>query len=103
VIASDGNTEGLPCAIQEAMSAGMPVISTRHAGIPEAVKEGETGFLVDEGDKAGFADHMRRVLDMDDDLAAMGARAREVAVQRFDNRALLKKLETCIVDLSRTP
>lgn len=103
VVATDGNTEGLPCAIQEAMSAGMPVISTRHAGIPEAVKEGETGFLVDEGDKAGFADHMRRVLDMDDDLAAMGVRAREVAVERFDNRALLKKLEACIVDLSRPP
>jgi len=42
--------EGLPAAIQEAMAHGMAVVSTRHAGIPEAVIEGETGLLVDEGD-----------------------------------------------------
>ena len=45
-----GDEEGLPAAIQEAMAHGMAVISTRHAGIPEAVREGVTGWLVDEGD-----------------------------------------------------
>lgn len=101
VVAPDGNTEGLPTGIQEAMSAGMPVISTRHAGIPEAVIEGETGFLVAEGDKKSFAKQMRRVLDMEYDLTAMGARSRSVAVERFDNRKLIKKLEKYITMLSR--
>jgi colanic acid/amylovoran biosynthesis glycosyltransferase len=45
-----GDEEGLPASIQEAMAHGLAVISTRHAGIPEAVEEGVTGWLVDEGD-----------------------------------------------------
>jgi glycosyltransferase involved in cell wall biosynthesis len=55
-----GNEEGLPAAIQEAMANGLAVVSTRHAGIPEAVIEGETGLLVDEGDVEGMADAMLR-------------------------------------------
>jgi colanic acid/amylovoran biosynthesis glycosyltransferase len=50
-----GSEEGLPAAIQEAMAYGMAVVSTRHAGIPEAVIEGETGLLVDEGDAEAMA------------------------------------------------
>src|SRR5262249_24607779 len=43
-----GDEEGLPVAILEAMASGLPVVSTWHAGIPEAVLEGKTGFLVPE-------------------------------------------------------
>jgi colanic acid/amylovoran biosynthesis glycosyltransferase len=56
-----GDEEGLPAAIQEAMAAGMAVVSTRHAGIPEAVIEGKTGLLVDEGDVDAMADAFVRV------------------------------------------
>jgi glycosyltransferase involved in cell wall biosynthesis len=45
-----GDEEGLPASIQEAMAHSLAVISTRHAGIPEVVEEGVTGWLVDEGD-----------------------------------------------------
>lgn len=45
-----GDEEGLPAAIQEGMANGLAVVSTRHAGIPEAVIHGETGLLVDEND-----------------------------------------------------
>lgn len=45
-----GDEEGLPVSILEAMAVGLPIIATRHAGIPEAVLDGETGFLVDEED-----------------------------------------------------
>jgi glycosyltransferase involved in cell wall biosynthesis len=51
----DGDEEGLPAAVQEAMAAGMAVVATRHAGIPEAVIEEETGILVNEGDVAAMA------------------------------------------------
>jgi glycosyltransferase involved in cell wall biosynthesis len=50
-----GDEEGLPASIQEAMAWGLMVVSTRHAGIPEAVTEGETGLLVDERDVDGMA------------------------------------------------
>lgn len=100
VTARNGDTEGLPTSIQEAMSAGMVVISTRHAGIPEAVVDGETGFLVEEGDKQGFADRIAHALELGGGLAAMGSRARDVAVDRFDNRRLLAELEERISSLS---
>jgi colanic acid/amylovoran biosynthesis glycosyltransferase len=53
-----GDEEGLPAAIQEAMAAGMAVVSTRHAGIPDAVEHGISGLLVGEGDVAGMAQAM---------------------------------------------
>lgn len=94
-----GNTEGLPTAIQEAMAAGCAVVSTLHAGIPEAVAEGETGLLVKERDEPGFAAAIGRLLDDPATVAAMGARARVVAEARFDNAALLEKLEQRILSL----
>jgi colanic acid/amylovoran biosynthesis glycosyltransferase len=53
-----GDEEGLPVSILEAMSYGLPVVATRHAGIPEAVVEAETGFLSDEADCKGMAGHI---------------------------------------------
>lgn len=64
-----GDEEGLPAAIQEAMAHGLAVVSTRHAGIPEAVIEGETGLLVDEQDVCGMA---KALLDIQATSAAMG-------------------------------
>ena len=64
VTAADGNTEGLPTSIQEAMACGDVVVSTRHAGIPEVVVSGENGLLVDEDDadglRRGAAERARR-------------------------------------------
>ena len=48
--ARDGDAEGLPNVVVEAAASGLPVVATRHSGIPEAVEDGETGFLVREGD-----------------------------------------------------
>lgn len=62
-----GDEEGLPTAILEAMAHALPVVSTRHAGIPEAVAEGETGFLTEEGDVVATA-HAIAALAEDADL-----------------------------------
>jgi len=51
-----GNEEGLPVAILEAMAHGLPVISTKHAGIPDAVINDKTGLLVNEGDVRGMGE-----------------------------------------------
>lgn len=56
-----GDEEGLPVAILEAMAQGLPVVATRHAGIPEAVIDGATGYLVNSGDVAGMATAIARL------------------------------------------
>ncbi len=55
---STGDSEGTPVAVLEAGAMGLPVVATRHAGIPDVVIEGETGLLVDERDAVGMAAHM---------------------------------------------
>ena len=61
VDAETGDEEGLPVAVLEAMAAGLPVVATRHAGIPEAVVDGVTGLLVDAGDEIGMAEAFGRL------------------------------------------
>ena len=58
VTAADGDTEGIPVSIMEAMSCGLPVVATRHSGIPEVVIDGVTGLLADEHDPAALAEHL---------------------------------------------
>ncbi len=53
-----GDQEGLPVSILEGMAQSLPVVSTREAGIPEAVEDGSTGFLVEPGDTEGMADRI---------------------------------------------
>jgi glycosyltransferase involved in cell wall biosynthesis len=72
VRATDGDSEGTPVAILEAMRSGLPVVSTRHAGIKDVVLEGETGFLVDEGDWEGMAAAMLTLANNPTLAAEMG-------------------------------
>jgi glycosyltransferase involved in cell wall biosynthesis len=58
VVAADGDAEGTPVAVLEAGATGLPVIATRHGGIPDVVLSGDTGFLVDERDIGAMAGHM---------------------------------------------
>lgn len=87
-----GNTEGLPTAIQEAMASGCITISTRHAGIPEAIDEGITGFLCDEHDLNGYIAALNQALCAKD-IEHLVHAARQTATQRFDNAILLKRTE----------
>jgi colanic acid/amylovoran biosynthesis glycosyltransferase len=89
-----GDEEGLPVSILEAMAHALPVISTRHAGIPEAVVEGETGFLVDEGDSAGMAEcilDLAKGSGMRSEMGLAGwRRARELFCWDREKKALLE-------------
>ena len=62
ITAENGDMEGTPVAILEASLAGLPVISTFHAGIPDVIIHQETGLLVDEHDVNGMAKHLREIL-----------------------------------------
>jgi colanic acid/amylovoran biosynthesis glycosyltransferase len=62
-VALDGDNEGTPVAILEASAAGLPIISTIHAGIPGVVINGKTGLLSEENDMQGMAQNMIDILD----------------------------------------
>lgn len=64
VTGSNGDKEGIPNAIMEAMAMELPVVSTYHSGIPELVEDGVNGYLVKEFDVAGYAQKMQAALEM---------------------------------------
>jgi colanic acid/amylovoran biosynthesis glycosyltransferase len=84
-----GDEEGLPASIQEAMANALPVISTRHSGIPEAVVHGQTGLLIDEGDVNGMAEAMLAIGPMAAALGAAGRRRAQASYGWPDERARL--------------
>jgi len=72
-----GDEEGLPAATQEAMAHAMAVVSTRHAGIPEAVQHGQTGFLVDEGNVLAMSEAMHDIIRHAPEFGVAGRRKAE--------------------------
>jgi glycosyltransferase involved in cell wall biosynthesis len=75
--AADGDEEGTPTVIVEAGAAGLPVVSTRHAGIPEQVADGQTGLLAGERDVPGLADALATIAKDPARAHAMGEAGRE--------------------------
>ena len=100
ITARDGDAEGLPNVIVEGAACGIPVVATRHSGIPEAVEDGETGFLVGEGDRAGLADRIRTLLDSADLRREMGFAGRTLAMERFDRARQAERLEAIYDEVS---
>lgn len=81
VVARDGQMEGIPVVLMEALASRRPVVSTRISGIPELVEDGETGLLVEPGDPPALAAAITRLLD-DRELAARLAEAGRSRVER---------------------
>jgi glycosyltransferase involved in cell wall biosynthesis len=92
VVAHDGDSEGTPVAVLEAGASGLPVISTRHGGITDAVLHNETGFLVEEGDVASMASYMSRVAREPRLAAAVGRRARQHISQNHSMESHIARL-----------
>lgn len=84
VQAADGDRDGLPNVLIEAMASGRPVISTRENAAPEIITDGENGFLIDRTDAQGLANHLERLLGDDAMGRAMGQKARRTVTDRFD-------------------
>lgn len=93
VTARDGDAEGLPNVVVEGAASGIPVVATRHSGIPEAVVDGETGFLVKEGDREALAARLRALIDSAHLRREMGFAARTLAMERFDRARQAERLE----------
>lgn len=84
IVASDGDRDGIPNTIIEAMAGQLPVVSTPISGIPEVVRDGDTGLLVAEADAAAIADAVERLLDDRDLATLLGARGRALVQREFD-------------------
>jgi glycosyltransferase involved in cell wall biosynthesis len=80
---SDGGMDTLPTVIVEAMASGLPVVSTRLAGVPEMVEEGVTGLLVGEKQPAALADALATLLHDPARARQMGACGKAAATERF--------------------
>ncbi|HEY4272388.1 MAG TPA: glycosyltransferase [Candidatus Udaeobacter sp.] len=89
----DGNQEGIPNSMLEAMTTGLPVLATRHGGIPEAIENGVTGVLVPERDHEALA---QALLDAAEDpgfLSRIGRGGADAVRKNFDREKQVRRLE----------
>ncbi|MCK4882490.1 MAG: glycosyltransferase, partial [Candidatus Omnitrophica bacterium] len=91
--AGDLDQEGIPNVLKEAMATGMPVISTRHSGIPELIEDGINGALVDERDVDALAGKIIDLAGRPEACREMGQAARKTVEQRFDSNRLNIRLK----------
>lgn len=99
LVASDGDSEGSPVAVMEAQLSGLPVVATRHAGIPEVVIDGETGFLVDEQDVAGMAAAMAQLVAQPQLAARLGECGRRRVQESFTIDHHLRQVSALLLEV----
>ncbi|MDR6555717.1 glycosyltransferase involved in cell wall biosynthesis [Arthrobacter pascens] len=84
VVGSDGNADGIPTVLLEAMATGTPCVSTTVTGIPEVIRDGSTGVLVEPGNPAALAAAIRRVTLPGADRTLLARNARALIEQEYD-------------------
>lgn len=91
VTASTGDADAAVNTAKEAMATGLPVIATRHGGIPELVIPGENGDLVPERDPAALASSIAKMMDEPQSWEALGRAGRMKVVTEYDHRHILER------------
>ena len=91
-IAADGDRDGIPNVLLEAMAMGLPVVASRVSGIPELVGDGFNGLLVEPDDAPALADAITRLLKQPALCADLGCQARRTVTEQFDNDHNLRLL-----------
>ncbi|HEX2871203.1 MAG TPA: glycosyltransferase [Polyangiaceae bacterium] len=92
VTAKNGDKEGIPVALMEAMALGLSVFSTQHSGIPELVRHAETGYCTPERDASALATALVGWANAPETWPAVTARARQLVESEFDARSLTSAL-----------
>ena len=84
VVARNGDRDGIPNVLLEAMSAGVPVVASAISGIPEAVVDGQTGVLVGERDSTAIRTAIERLYREREDAERLAGAGRDLVRERFD-------------------
>ena len=95
-VADDGDSEGTPVAILEASAAGLPIVSTLHAGIPDVVIDGKTGFLVSENNVELMSEKIRYLLNNKEEAIEFGRKGKEFVKDNFSLDTHIKTIEKYI-------
>ncbi|WP_432413954.1 glycosyltransferase [Pantoea allii] len=90
--AADGDMEGIPVALMEAMAVGLPVVSTFHSGIPELIEHNVSGWLVKEDDAEALADTLLKLSQGEVDVAPVVAAARQKVETEFNQHIAYHEL-----------
>jgi colanic acid/amylovoran biosynthesis glycosyltransferase len=93
---NSGDSEGTPVAVLEAGASGLPVVSTRHGGIPDVVIDGQTGLLFDEGDINGMANAILKVAQYPILAGEMGRKAQIRIRENFNMGKSIQALSEVI-------
>ena len=101
VTAADGDEEGIPNVLKEAMASGLPVVGSRHAGIPELVEDQVSGLLVPERDAAALAGALHLLAREPERWAAMGRAGRARVEREYDIHRLNDRLAGLLENLIR--
>lgn len=96
IITIGGDTEGTPVAVLEASAAGLPVVSTRHAGIADVVTDGETGLLCEEHNLPAFIENMKSLLRHTGNAKRMGEKGKKNIRDNFSLNKHIKILDELI-------
>jgi colanic acid/amylovoran biosynthesis glycosyltransferase len=94
VVGSDGNREGLPTVLTEAMALKVPVVATAVTGIPELVEDGRTGLVVPERDPAALAAAIRRLIQEPETARRLAEAGRARVERDFDLHENVRELRT---------
>lgn len=96
---ADGNQEGIPNSMLEAMATGLPVFATNHGGIPEAVENGVSGILVPEADYEALAAALLSAAKDKSRLSKLARAGAEVVARKFDQSGQIRFLEEIYLKL----
>ena len=96
ITAANGDMEGTPLAVLEASIAGLPVISTIHAGIPDVINHEDTGLLSQEHDVAAMAANMLRLLDDVELAKKLGTRGKKNIFKNFSFKTHIDRLQLAL-------
>jgi glycosyltransferase involved in cell wall biosynthesis len=100
-VASDGDRDGIPNVLLEALSMEIPVVSTSVSGIPEVIRDGVNGLMIAPHDAQGLADAIRRLLDSPALAKRLGAAGRQTVATRFCNDVNLETVRDLLFAASR--
>ncbi len=96
MFAPNGDSEGLPGTVLEGSLSELPVVSTKHAGIKDAVQNGITGYLVEEGDYVKMAEYMIKLALDSNEAELMGKKGREYVLNNFTIEITTGKIKKLI-------